>query len=215
MGCIRLHIHSLTVWRLINTAAAELLKHSVLHEQRHHHHYPAAPPLRPVLNVRFTCIPRATASTEPRASRSSGIGLSESLDPSASFQDAIQHAVALLREPVSRHGSHAADEDGGEDHVSFGGESSERTDHHPEEHLLQDEHLVIRHVIKQTLLWTRCEDTDGAGYRACLSVQGKLFKKLLNWQKSSYIAGKIRIVLPCNGMSCTISYSFTCFSLPD
>lgn len=70
----------------------------------------------------------------------------------ASLQEAVQHLVALLRQPVSGHGGHTPDENGGEDHVAFGGERRQRADDDAEEHLLQDQHLLVRDVVKQALL---------------------------------------------------------------
>lgn len=66
----------------------------------------------------------------------------------ASLQEAVQHLVALLRQPVAGHGGHAPDENGGEDHVPFGGERRQGADDDAEEHLLQNEHLLIRDVVK-------------------------------------------------------------------
>lgn len=73
-------------------------------------------------------------------------------DGLASLEEAVQHLIALLRQPVPGHGGHAPDENGGEDHVALGGERRQRADDDAEEHLLQDQHLLVGYVVKQALL---------------------------------------------------------------
>lgn len=70
----------------------------------------------------------------------------------APLEEAVQHLIALLCQPVPGHGGHAPDENGGEDHVALGGERRQRADDDAEEHLLQDQHLLVRYVVKQALL---------------------------------------------------------------
>lgn len=81
----------------------------------------------------------------------------------SALHEAVEDTVAAVREPVAGHGGHGTDEDGGEDHVALGSQRGEGTNHHTKEHLLQHHHLVLRHVIKKTLLRGICKDSACGG----------------------------------------------------
>ena len=75
-----------------------------------------------------------------------------------SLHEAVQQAVAPVREPVPCHGRHRSHENRRVNHISLSSQRGQSAEHHPEEHLLQHLHLIILDILEQTFLLNTCAE---------------------------------------------------------